>query len=71
MQCTIIETPEAPARLTVAEAAKLMNVTPMFLRLALRKKLFDFGECIQQTGERYTYYINRARFLRYLSGDSK
>lgn len=71
MQCTIIETPEAPARLTVAEAAKLMNVTPMFLRLALQKGLFDFGECMQQTGARYTYYINRARFMRYLNGEIK
>ena len=62
---------EAPARITIEEAARMMEVTPMFLRLAIRKGLFDFGECLQQTGTRYTYYINRARFLRYLSGDSK
>lgn len=62
---------EAPARITIDEAARMMEVTPMFLRLAIRKGLFDFGECLQQTGARYTYYINRARFLRYLNGESK
>ena len=72
MQCLEIPVAEPfDTRITIAEAAKLMHVTPMFLRLALRKKLFDFGECIQQTGERYTYYINRARFLRYLYGENK
>ena len=62
---------EAPARITIDEAARMMEVTPMFLRLAIRKGLFDFGECLQQTGARYTYYINRARFLRYLYGENK
>ena len=62
---------EAPARITIDEAARMMEVTPMFLRLAIRKGLFDFGECLQQTGARYTYYINRARFLRFLNGEIK
>lgn len=70
MQCLEIPVAEPfDTRITIAEAAKLMHVTPMFLRLAIQKGLYDFGICLQQTGARYTYCINRARFMRFLKGE--
>ena len=65
----VVSTPEAPARLTVAEAAKMLQCTPLFLRLAIQKGVFDFGECLQQSGGRYTYYINRAKLEKYIRGE--
>ena len=51
-------------KLTVPEAAKIMGVTPMFLRLGLRRKEFPFGVAIQ--GKRWSYYINANRFRAYM-----
>ena len=59
----------SPARITIAEAAKMLQCTPLFLRLAIQKGVFDFGECLQQSGGRYTYYINRAKLEKYLRGE--
>lgn len=57
------------ARIGVAEAAALMGVTPMYLRVAIQAKIYDFGECLRLPGSsKYTYYINRARFMLYLEG---
>lgn len=52
--------------LTIAEAADKMGVTAQFLRIALQRGKFDFGVAVQMSGKRYTYYIDRNKFERYL-----
>lgn len=51
-------------KLTVEEAARIMGVTPMFVRLGLRRHEFPFGVAIQ--GKRWAYYINAERFRAYM-----
>lgn len=53
----------------VSDAAKKMGTTPQTLRLALQQRLFPFGEAIKTSEKRYTYYISRERFEKYLKGD--
>lgn len=56
-------------RISVDEAARQMDVTPQFLRLGLRAGRFPFGTAVQMPGGRWSYYINRVRFERYLAGE--
>lgn len=56
------------ARMTVTEAARIMGVTPMFLRMGLRLGRFPFGTAVQMPGGRWSYYINPVRFERYMQG---
>ena len=60
--CT--EVIEMPKKITVPEAAEIMGVTPMFLRMGLREGKFPFGVAIQ--GKRWAYYINAERFQAYM-----
>ena len=53
----------------VQEVAKKMGMNPQTLRLGLRQRLFPFGEAIKTSDNRYTYYLNRERFEKYLRGD--
>lgn len=64
----IVEIHREP-RLTVAEAAKMLQCTPLFLRVALQRGIFDFGEAVSLSGGRYTYYINRAKLEKYIKGE--
>lgn len=57
------------ARVSVAEAARIMGVTPMFLRMGLRLGRFPFGTAVQMPGGRWSYYINAERFRRYMAGE--
>lgn len=58
-------------KITVKEAAKLLNVTPMGLRIALRQGRFnDFGEAWKNE-EKWTYYINKNRLENYLNAGPK
>lgn len=53
-------------RMTVAEAAKLLGMSQMALRIAMRQgKFSQFGEA-WQNDEKWTYYINRNRFEEYI-----
>lgn len=54
-------------KLTILEASEIMGVTPRFLQLALQQNKFNFGTAIE--GKRWTYYINRERFKKYMKGD--
>ena len=56
------------SRISVVEAARLMGVTPMFLRIGLREGKFPFGTAVRMPGGRWSYYINATRFERYLTG---
>lgn len=54
-------------RLTVSEAAAIMNVDPQFLRIALQQGRFsEFGVAVKM--KRWAYYINAERFFSYLAG---
>ena len=55
-----------PSKLTIQEAAAIMGVAPMFLRLALRQQRFEFGTAIESG--KWVYYINTERFIRYMKG---
>lgn len=56
-------------RISVEDAARRMGVTPMWLRMALRLGRVPFGTAVQMPGGRWSYYINRARFERYMAGE--
>ncbi len=58
-------------KITVNEAAKMLGISPMGLRIALRQGKFkDFGEAWKNK-EKWTYYINKNRLENYLNGGSK
>ena len=59
-----------PERFSVEEAAKIMGVTPMFLRMGLRQDKFsEFGRAVMM-GKSWRYYINPAAFDRYMRGEA-
>ena len=54
-------------RISVAEAAKIMGVSPQFVRIGLQRNLLPFGFATNMGGGcRYTYYINPKEFQEYL-----
>lgn len=55
------------SQITVEAAAEQMGVTPMFLRLSLREGEFPFGKAVKFE-KRWSYYINRERFDRWMAG---
>ena len=58
-----------PTKITVAEASKLLGITQMALRIALRQGRFSqFGEA-WKNDEKWSYYINRARLEQYLKAE--
>lgn len=56
----------AKTKITVAEAAKIMGIAPMCLRIALRQGKFTSFAQAWQNNDRWTYYINKERFEQYL-----
>lgn len=55
-------------KISVEEAAKLMDVSPQFIRVGLQRGIFPWGYAVQITGRRYSYFINRAKFLEEIGG---
>jgi hypothetical protein len=53
-------------RMTVAEAAKKLEMSPMALRIAMRQGKFSFFGKAWQNEEKWTYYINRNRLEEYI-----
>lgn len=53
-------------KLSVVEAAAIMDVDPQFLRLALQQGKFPFGTAVKME-KRWAYYINKKRFYDYLN----
>lgn len=53
-------------KLTVAEAADVMGVTPQFLRYALLQDKFPFGVGVKMNQNEF--YINPLRFALYMEG---
>ena len=55
-------------KFSVEQAAKIMGVSPMFLRLGLRRGEFPFGVAIKFE-KQWRYYINPERFRRWMTGE--
>lgn len=53
-------------RITVNEAAKLMDIPAQLLRMGLQQERFPFGTAVKM--KRWAYYINRDALERYLGG---
>ena len=54
-----------PARISILEAAEIMDVNPQFLRIALQQGRFSsFGVAIKR--KHWAYYINTERFIKYM-----
>ena len=54
--------------MTVPEAAKIMKVSPQFLRALLEQRKVPFGECVKGKKIR-SFYINDVRFQKYMDGE--
>ncbi len=50
------------SRMTIAECARLMNVSEQFVRVGLQKEVLPFGYAVRISGGRWTYYISREKF---------
>lgn len=48
-------------RLSVEEAAKLLNASPQFIRIGLQKNAFPWGYAVK-TSTQYTYFILTKKF---------
>lgn len=57
-------------KLTIAEAADLMGVSPQYVRVGLQKGIFPCGYAVQVSDKRYTYYICRRKFCDALGIDA-
>ena len=56
-------------KITVAEASKKLEMSPMALRIALRQQKFSqFGQA-WKNDEKWSYYINRNRLEQYLKAE--
>ena len=53
-------------RITVADAAKLLGMSPMALRISMRQGKFTFFGEAWKNDEKWTYYINSNRFSEYV-----
>ncbi len=53
------------ARIPVSEAAKLMGVSPQFVRVAMQQGILPIGMATRLTGGKFTYYISPKLFEEY------
>ena len=50
--------------LPVAEAARLMNKNPQFVRVGLQRGILPFGYAVQ-TSSKWTYFISPVKFTEF------
>jgi hypothetical protein len=55
-------------KLTVEQAAAIMGVTAQHLRIGLQQQRYPFGAAVRMS-RRWSYYINSARFEKYMRGE--
>lgn len=55
-------------KLTVKEAASRMGVTPRYIYYGLQDGVLPFGTAVKMDG-RYSYYINKTRFEKWMAGE--
>lgn len=51
--------------LTVTEAAKLMGVSPQYIRVGLQKGVLPIGHALKQKGKHYSYFISKYKFTEF------
>ena len=51
-------------KLSINEAAKLMNVGSQFLRIGLQEGKFPFGWAVK-TSTKWSYYISKSKFTEH------
>ncbi len=57
-------------KISVAEAAKKLNVTTQFLRISLQQNKFPFGVAVDMSGKgRYRYHIFPERLDAYMKAN--
>lgn len=52
-------------KMSVEEAARLLEVTPQYIRIGLRKNRFPFGSAVQMSENRWRYHIVKSKVLEY------
>lgn len=55
---------EPKNRLSILEAAELMNVSQQFIRVGLQNGILPFGYAVK-TSSKWTYYISPVKFMEY------
>lgn len=61
-----MEMPSQAKKITISEAAKLMNKSEQFIRIGLQRKILPFGSAVQQKENgRWSYYISPKLFVEY------
>lgn len=56
---------QKPEKITIKEAAKLLDKSELFVRIALQKGIFPFGTALKMSSK-YTYYISRNKLFEYI-----
>lgn len=56
---------QIPEKMTIKEAAKLLDKSELFVRLALQKGIFPFGTALKMSSK-WTYYISRIKLYEYV-----
>lgn len=58
-------------RISVEEAAKMLNMPPQAVRIGLQRGLFNFGiaQKSKENKKQYAYYIFRERVEKYIKGE--
>ena len=63
-----METVQAEAvRVSVKDAAKELNVSEQFVRIAMQQGKLPIGIAIKLTGERFTYLITRSKLDNFIN----
>ena len=52
-------------RITVSEAAKILGVSPQFIRIAMQQKALDIGTCVKMSSV-WTYHICPEKLKNYI-----
>lgn len=53
-------------RLSVIQAAALMNKSAQFVRIGLQRDRLDFGVAVQKDNGRWSYHISPHKFCEYM-----
>ena len=61
--------PQGCRNIPVGEAAKQMGVSPQFIRIGLQRGILPFGCAVNQTGNRFTYWISPIKFAEYIRSE--
>lgn len=54
------------SRVSVRDAARLMGVSPQFVRIGLQRGILPFGYAVKMS-DRYTYHISMKKLKEYIN----